>query len=75
MSTAIGQRMIGSGVKLHSACGNGLGRTIASSLIGSLGSALVNKIASAVKGGSFKVTGGRKKRVARPRKVGRPKKR
>ena len=32
MSTAIGNRMIGSGVKLHSACGNGLGRTIASSL-------------------------------------------
>ena len=75
MSTAIGHRMIGSGVKLHSACGNGLGRTIASSLIGSLGNALVGKIAKAVKGDGFKLTGGRKKRCGRPKKVGRPKKR
>ena len=75
MSTVIGNRMISGGaVKYHSA-GCGLGRTIASSLVGSLGNALVGKIASAIKGGSYKLSGGRKRKPGRPRKVGRPKKR
>ena len=67
MSTVIGQRIVrGGAVKCHTA-GNGLGRTIASSLIGSLGNALVGKIAKAVKGDGFKLT--------KLTKVGRPKKR
>ena len=75
MSTTIGNRMISGGAVKYHTTGCGIGRNIASALIGSLGNALVGKIASAVKGGSYKLTGGRKKRVGRPRKVGRPKKR
>ena len=74
MSTAIGKRMIdGAGVKYHSA-GGGIARNVASSVVGSIGHALVNKIASAVKGSGFKIAGEGKKKVGRPRKVGRPKK-
>ena len=76
MSTVIGRRMVdGSGIKYHSR-GSGVVRNIASSVVGSIGNALVNKLASAIKGDGFKIAGeGRKRRVGRPRKVGRPKKR
>ena len=80
MSTAIGNRMIsgagsrGCGVKYHST-GSGIVRNIASSVVGSLGRALVNKLEGAIKGNGFKLSGGRKRHVGRPRKVGRPKKR
>ena len=80
MSTAIGQRMMGAGsrgcgVKYHST-GSGIVRNIASSVVGSLGRALVNKLEGAIKGNGFKLSGGKKKKhVGRPRKVGRPKKR
>ena len=64
----------GSGVKYHSR-GSGVVRNIASSVVGTVGNALVNKIVSAIKGDGFKIAGeGRKRRVGRPRKVGRPKK-
>ena len=70
MSTAIGKRMIdGGSVKYHST-GNGVVRNIASAVVGHVGNALVNKLASAIKGSGMKITGeGRKKK-----KAGRPKK-
>jgi hypothetical protein len=69
MSTVIGKRMIdGAGVKYHSA-GNGLARNVASSLIGSVGNALVNAIAKKVKGDGFKVAGeGNKKKAKKTNK-------
>ena len=74
MSTAIGKRMIdGAGVKYHTV-GNGVVRNVSSAIVGTIGHALVNKLASAVKGSGFKITGQGKKKPGRPRKVGRPKK-
>ena len=71
MSTVIGSRMVNGGsVKYHSTAGNGAVRNIASSVIGTLGHALVNKISSAVKGTGFKISGEGKHK----NKVGRPKK-
>ena len=71
MSTAIGKRMIdGAGVKYHTV-GNGVVRNISSAIVGTIGHALVNKLASAVKGSGFKITGEGKKKKKRQ---GRPKK-
>ena len=74
MSTTIGNRMIdGAGVKYHTV-GNGVVRDVGSAIVGTFGLALVNKLASAVKVSGFKITGQGKKKLGRPRKVGRPKK-
>ena len=75
MTTAIGNRMVGTGIKYHHASGDGMVRNAASNAIGFIGHKLFDAIASKDKGGSgYKLTGGaRKKRVGRPRKVGRPK--
>ena len=71
MSTAIGKRMIdGAGVKYHTV-GNGVVRNISSAIVGTIGHALVNKLASAVEGSGFKITGEGKKKKKRQ---GRPKK-
>ena len=71
MSTAIGKRMIdGAGVKYHNT-GGGLARNVTSSLIGTVGHALVNKIANAVKGSGFKIAGEGKKKA---KKSGKKKK-
>ena len=71
MSTAIGKRMIdGAGVKYHTV-GNGVVRNISSAIVGTIGHALVNKLASAVKGSGFKIAGEGKKKKKRQ---GRPKK-
>ena len=71
MSTVIGSRMVNGGsVKYHSTAGNGAVRNIASSVIGTLGHALVNKISSAVKGTGYKLAGsGRKRHQGRPKKA------
>ena len=72
MSTAIGKRMIdGGAVKYHST-GGGVARNIASSVVGHTGHAIVNKLASAVKGSGWKVAGTGVKRKAH-KKAGRPK--
>ena len=75
MSTTIGNRMIngysGSGVKYHST-GGGVARNIASSVVGTIGHALVNKLATAVKGSGYRITGeGKKKKAGRPKKTGK----
>ena len=73
MSTAIGYKMAGGGVKYHTA-GNGIIRDVASQAINHLGHQLVNVIARKVKGEGYKLSGeGRKRKPGRPRKVGRPK--
>ena len=64
--------MLGSGKRR---CGRGIVRNVASSVVSHIGNALVNKKASAIRGNGVKITGGRKKRVGRPRKPGRPKRR
>ena len=68
MSTAIGKRMIdGAGVKYHTV-GNGVVRNISSAIVGTIGHALVNKLASAVKGSGYRITGeGKKKKAGRPK--------
>ena len=48
--------------------GRGVGRRILSSVIGTVGHALVNRLSSAVAGGSYKLTGSGRKRVGRPRR-------
>lgn len=47
--------------------GRGVARKAVGSVIGSIGHALVNKIASVVSGGSHKLTGAGKRRVGRQR--------
>ena len=54
--------------------GNGVVRDVGSAIVGTIGHALVNKLASAVKGSGYRITGEGKKKPGRPRKVGRPKK-
>ena len=48
--------------------GRGVGRRILSSVIGTVGHAIVNRLSSAVAGGSYKLTGSGRKRVGRPRR-------
>ena len=73
MSTVIGDRMLSGGaVKYHR--GQGIARNIASSVIGSVGNALVSAIAKKVKGDGFKVTGMGKKKAGRPKKTNKKKK-
>ena len=48
--------------------GRGVGRRVIGSLIVSVGHALENRISSAVRGGSHKLTGMGRRRVGRPRK-------
>ena len=48
--------------------GRGAGRRIVGSLIGTVGHALVNRLSSAISGGSYKLTGSGKTRVGRPRR-------
>ena len=69
MSTTIGKRMIdGAGVK-YPTVGNGVVPDVCSAIVGTIGHALVNKLASAVKGSGFKITGqGKKKKAGRPKK-------
>ena len=68
MSTAIGNHMLGSGKQT---CGRGIVRNVASSVVSHIGNALVNKLASAIRGNGVRITGGRKKthKVGRPRKA------
>ena len=79
MSTVIGSRMVnGAGVKYHT-MGSGAVRNVTSAVVGHVGHALVNKLASAIRGSGHLITGqGHKKKVGRPKtvakKVGRPKK-
>ena len=61
MSTVIGHRMIdGGSVKYHST-GQGVARNIASSVVGTVGNALVSAIAKKIKGDGWKIAGGKKK--------------
>ena len=78
MSTVIGSRMVnGAGVRYHT-MGSGAVRNVTSAVVGHVGHALVNKLASAIRGSGHLITGqGRRKthkKVGRPRRVGRPKK-
>ena len=78
MTTKIGSRMVnGAGVKYHS-MGSGAVRNVTSAVVGHVGHALVNKLASAIRGSGHLLTGqGRgkaPKKVGKPKKVGRPKK-
>ena len=78
MSTVIGSRMVnGAGVKYHS-MGSGAVRNVTFAVVGHVGHALVNNIASAIRGSGHLLTGeGRRKahkKVGRPKRVGRPKK-
>ena len=70
MSITIGKRMIdGAGVKYHSV-GSGVVRIVGSAIVETFGHALVNKLATAVKGSGFKIAGEgkKKKRQGRPKK-------
>ena len=60
--------MLGSGKRT---CGRGIVRNVASSVGSHIGNALVNKLASAIRGNGVRITGEgkRKKRVGRPRKA------
>ena len=58
MSTAIGNHMLGTGKR---PCGRGIVRNVASSVVSHIGNALVNKLASAIRGNAVRITGGRKK--------------
>ena len=71
MTTAIGHKMMGQGVKYHTAAsGNGLLSHAASVVINHLGHAAVNKLARYVEGDGFKLTGeGRHHNVGRPKAV------
>ena len=56
MSTVIGSRMVnGAGVKYHS-MGSGAVRNVTSAVVGHVGHALVNKIASAIRGSGYLLT-------------------
>ena len=58
MSTTVGNRLINGGaVKYHSAQGQGIARTIASKAFEMGANAVVQKIASAIKGTGYKVAG------------------
>ena len=78
MTTVIGSRMVnGAGVKYHT-MGSGAVRNVTSAVVGHVGHALVNKLASAIRGSGHLLTGqGRRKapkKVGHKKKVGRPKK-
>ena len=74
MSTAIGYKMAGGGVKYHTA-GNGIIGDVSAKVIRYLGNKGVEKLAKIVEGSGYKLSGeGRKRKPGRPRKVGRPKK-
>ena len=68
----------GFGIKRHynmhhvpSVVGRGVVRNLASSAVRSAGHHLVDKLANAIKGGSYKISGaGRKRRTTKTRKVG-----
>ena len=69
MSTVIGSRMVnGAGVKYHT-MGRGAVRNVTSAVVGHVGHALVNKLASAIRGSGHLITGeGAKRKVGRPTK-------
>ena len=54
MSTAIGQQKIAGGKRR---CGRGIVRNVASSVVSHIGSALINKLASAIRGNGVRITG------------------
>ena len=71
MSTVIGHRMVeGGSVKYHST-GQGVARNIASSVVGTVGNALVSAIAKKIKGDGWKISGQGKKK---PKKTHKKKK-
>jgi len=75
MTTTIGYKMAGSGVRYHHAAGDGVIRHVASAAVSHLGHKLVDTIAHKIRGGDgYKLTGCKKKHPGRPRKPGRPKK-
>ena len=73
MTTAIGYKLAGGGVRYHHAGGEGMIRHAASAAINHLGHRLVDAIAHRVRGDGYKLTGeGRRRKPGRPRRVGRP---
>ena len=54
-------------IRHHVGHGEGVGRKIVGAIVRKVGHALTDKLASAVSGGSYKITGAGKRRVGRPR--------
>ena len=61
MTTTIGYKMAGSGLRYHHPAGDGVIRHVASAAVSHLGHKLVDTIAHKIRGGDgYKLTGGKK---------------